>query len=50
MMVKMNKIVIAIIEKDKKILLVRRKIKEGNLLWQFPGGRVEEGENEKTLL
>jgi 8-oxo-dGTP diphosphatase len=43
----MEKIVIAIIKKDKKILVVRRRIKQGNLHWQFPGGILEKNESEQ---
>lgn len=33
-----------IIIKDGKLLLVQRRIKEGELSWQFPAGAVEAGE------
>jgi mutator protein MutT len=46
----MNKIVIAIIEKDRAFLLVRRRQQEGTLHWQFPGGEVEEGESETAAV
>lgn len=35
----------AIIVKDGRVLLVRRRVKEGSLSWQFPAGAVEEGES-----
>jgi 8-oxo-dGTP diphosphatase len=35
----------AIITHDSKVLLVRRRVKEGSLSWQFPGGQIEEGES-----
>jgi mutator protein MutT len=41
----MNKAAIAIIEKDGKILIARRRT--GDLLkgkWEFPGGKIHEGE------
>lgn len=34
----------AIITHEGKVLLVRRRVKEGSLSWQFPGGEVERGE------
>lgn len=39
-----QKVVVGIVTLDGKILLVKRKPTEGKLLWQFPGGTVEEGE------
>lgn len=35
----------AIITHNGKVLLVRRRIKEGSLSWQFPGGQIEQGES-----
>jgi 8-oxo-dGTP diphosphatase len=47
----MSEIVVAIIEHSNKILLVRRKYNEkGKLHWQFPGGCIEEGENENQAI
>jgi 8-oxo-dGTP diphosphatase len=34
----------AIIVRDGKVLLVRRRVKEDTLSWQFPAGAIEEGE------
>jgi len=34
----------AIIVRDGKVLLVRRRVTEGTLSWQFPSGAIEEGE------
>jgi 8-oxo-dGTP diphosphatase len=34
----------AVIVKDGQVLLVRRRVKEGSLSWQFPAGEVEAGE------
>lgn len=34
----------AIIVADGRVLLVRRRIAEGELSWQFPAGQVEAGE------
>lgn len=35
----------AIVTHNGKVLLVRRRVKEGNLSWQFPGGEIERGES-----
>ncbi|WP_442803632.1 NUDIX domain-containing protein [Streptomyces pseudogriseolus] len=34
----------AIIVADGKVLMVRRRVSEGELMWQFPAGQIEEGE------
>lgn len=34
----------AIIVQDGQVLMVRRRMKEGQLSWQFPAGQVEPGE------
>jgi 8-oxo-dGTP diphosphatase len=34
----------AIITDGGRVLMVRRRVKEGDLLWQFPAGGVEDGE------
>lgn len=34
----------AIIAKDGRVLMVRRRQQEGKLLWAFPGGGIEAGE------
>lgn len=39
-----EKVVVGIVIKEDKVLIVRRKKGEGDLLWQFPGGTVEQGE------
>jgi 8-oxo-dGTP diphosphatase len=35
----------AVIVADARVLLVRRRIAEGRLSWQFPAGEVEAGES-----
>ncbi|MDF5758775.1 NUDIX hydrolase [Spongiactinospora sp. TRM90649] len=35
----------AIIVRRGKVLLIRRRVAEGELLWTFPGGQVELGES-----
>ncbi|MEV6602037.1 NUDIX hydrolase [Actinoplanes sp. NPDC051346] len=35
----------AVIVDDGRVLLVRRRVKEGRLSWQFPAGKVEPGES-----
>src|SRR5262249_59753615 len=37
-------IVAAVIVADGRVLLVRRRVREGTLLWQFPAGEIESGE------
>jgi 8-oxo-dGTP diphosphatase len=37
----------AVIVADGRVLMVRRKEKEGQLSWQFPAGEVEPGETGK---
>jgi 8-oxo-dGTP diphosphatase len=38
----------AVIINDGQVLLVRRRVKEGSLSWQFPAGEVEPGEAGET--
>lgn len=40
------KVSVAIVCHELSVLLIRRKKREGNLLWQFPAGQIEE--NEKS--
>jgi 8-oxo-dGTP diphosphatase len=35
----------AVIIQDGRLLLVRRRVAEGSLSWQFPAGQVEPGES-----
>jgi len=42
----MSTIVVAIVCQNGQVLMARRRAKEGDLHWQFPGGAVEEGETE----
>ena len=34
----------AIIVSEGRVLMVRRRISEGELMWQFPAGAIEDGE------
>ncbi|MFD0120199.1 NUDIX hydrolase [Streptomyces virginiae] len=34
----------AVVVHEDRVLLVRRRVAEGNLSWQFPAGKVEPGE------
>lgn len=34
----------AIIVQDGRVLMVRRRVSEGELMWQFPAGAIEPGE------
>ncbi|WP_030481217.1 NUDIX hydrolase [Lentzea albidocapillata] len=38
----------AVIIQDGAVLLVRRRVKEGSLSWQFPAGEVEAGESPEN--
>lgn len=44
----MIKVVAALIEKDNKVLIAKRLTGDPNVFgkWEFPGGKVEQGENE----
>ena len=35
----------AIIVHEGRVLMVRRRVKEGELSWQFPAGKIEPGES-----
>ena len=35
----------AIIVRNGRVLMVRRRVKEGELMWQFPAGAIEAGES-----
>lgn len=35
----------AIVVHEGRVLMVRRRVKEGQLSWQFPGGEIEPGES-----
>jgi 8-oxo-dGTP diphosphatase len=37
----------AIVVEDGRVLMVRRRIKEGELSWQFPAGAIESGESDE---
>src|SRR5256885_14150868 len=46
-----TRVVAAMIERDGKYLITqRRPTATLPLLWEFPGGRVEEGESDETAL
>lgn len=34
----------AIITDNGRVLMVRRRVSEGELMWQFPAGQIEDGE------
>jgi 8-oxo-dGTP diphosphatase len=34
----------AVIIQDRKVLMVRQHVQRGDIVWNFPGGRIEEGE------
>lgn len=35
----------AVIIQDRRVLLIQRRVPEGDLVWQFPAGKVEPGES-----
>jgi 8-oxo-dGTP diphosphatase len=44
-------VVAAVIERDGKILIGRRKLEQSHALkWEFPGGKVEPGETPEQAL
>ena len=40
----------AIIVSEGKVLMVRRRISEGELMWQFPAGAIENGSMTLVLV
>ncbi|MFI5620753.1 NUDIX hydrolase [Streptomyces sp. NPDC051567] len=38
----------AIVVHDSRVLMVRRRVSEGQLSWQFPAGEVEPGESREN--
>ncbi|MFH8380732.1 NUDIX hydrolase [Kitasatospora sp. NPDC018058] len=38
-------IAVAIVVQDGRVLMVRRRVAEGQLSWQFPAGRIAPGES-----
>ena len=51
-MVKIIKVVAALIEKEDKVLLAKRLTGDTNVFgkWEFPGGKVEPNEDELTAI
>ena len=43
----MRDVVVGIVDKDGKILMIKRSKKEGDLVWAFPGGKVEDNETKE---
>lgn len=43
----MKDVVIGIVNKDGKILMIKRVKNEDNLIWSFPGGKIENGETKE---
>ncbi len=47
----MVRVIAAVIERDGKILICRRKNKDGSPgQWEFPGGKIERGETDGQCL
>lgn len=40
----MHNVVIGIVNKNGQLLMIKRAKQEGNLIWGFPGGKVEKNE------
>jgi 8-oxo-dGTP diphosphatase len=38
----------AVVIQDGRVLMVRRRVKEGELSWQFPAGEIEAGETAEA--
>ncbi|WP_181785105.1 NUDIX hydrolase [Streptomyces phytophilus] len=38
----------AIVVQDGRVLMVRRRVREGELMWQFPAGAIESGESAEA--
>ncbi len=43
----MKDVAIGIVNYDSRVLMIKRAKKEGNLVWAFPGGKVEDGETKE---
>ena len=43
----MRDVVVGIVDKEGKILMIKRAKKEGDLVWEFPGGKVEDNETKE---
>lgn len=43
----MRDVSIGIVNHNGRILMIKRAKKEGNLVWAFPGGKVEDGETKE---
>jgi 8-oxo-dGTP diphosphatase len=47
----LKKVTAAVIERDGKVLIARRRLETGSGgFWEFPGGQLEEGETPETGL
>jgi 8-oxo-dGTP diphosphatase len=40
----------AVIVHDRRVLLVRRRVAEGSLSWQFPAGKIGPGESAEFAM
>ena len=45
-----HEVVVAVIVKNDHVALVLRSVPEGNLMWQFPSGKIERGEVQKSAV
>ena len=46
------KVVAALIEKEEQVLIAKRSTGDPNVMgkWEFPGGKVKDGEDEKHAI
>ena len=47
---KVIEVVAAVIKKDEKIFITRRGYGDFKDMWEFPGGKIEEGESREEAL
>ncbi|MFE9602027.1 NUDIX hydrolase [Streptomyces hokutonensis] len=38
----------AVVVASGRVLMIRRRVREGRLLWAFPGGKIEQGETAEA--
>lgn len=46
----MPRVAVAIVTKNRLVLMVRRRDSFGSIQWTFPGGTIEEGESEEEAV
>ena len=43
----MRDVAVGIVNYNGRLLMIKRAKKEGDLLWAFPGGKIEDGESKE---